>query len=54
MTIEESKELNKALEHYALRKIDKDPQSAYAEGRNYGIMLMFEIAKEIIEKRAKE
>lgn len=54
MTIEESIELNKALEHYALCKLDKDPQSAFSEGCNYGIMLMFEIAKEIIEKRAKE
>lgn len=54
MTKEEGAELTKQIEHFAYKKLDKDPKTAYREGFNYGLMMMFEIAKEIIERKVKE
>lgn len=49
MTTNEKLELIHEIERQALKKIDKDPKTAFGEGKNYGIMVMFDIAKEIIE-----
>lgn len=50
MTTNEKLELIHEIERQALKKIDKeDPTTAFREGMNYGIMVMFNIAIEIIE-----
>ena len=51
MNKQESEELIKEIENHAVRRMAKGVYLSYAEGKNYGIMLMFEIAKEIIERR---
>lgn len=38
MTTNEKIELIHEIERQALKKIDKDPTTAFREGRNYGIM----------------
>ena len=54
MNKQESEELIKEIENHAVRRMVKGVYSSYAEGKNYGIMLMFEIAKEIIERRTDD
>ncbi|MBO4541629.1 MAG: hypothetical protein J5725_00455 [Bacteroidales bacterium] len=54
MNKQESEELIKEIENHAVRRMAKGVYSSYAEGKNYGIMLMFEIAKEIIERRTDD
>ena len=50
----ETEKIINELEKQALKRISKKNLSDYAEGRNYGIMLMFEIAKEIVLKHAEK
>ena len=54
MTSREADELIKEVEHFAMRKMAKSVSNQFAEGKNYGIMLMYEITKELIEKRVEE
>ena len=54
MTSREAEELIKEVEKQALRRINKGVSNGFAEGKNYGIMLMYEITKELIEKRIEK
>ena len=50
----EADELIRQVEKQALKRINKTVSNGFAEGKNYGIMLMCEITKELIEKRVEE
>ena len=54
MTRQEADLIIKEMEKHGLRKMNKVVESREAECRNYGIMLMFEIAKEIVLKHAEK
>lgn len=54
MNAKEAECLIKEIESQALRKLDKQPIQSFAEGKNYGILLMVTVAKHEIEKRVKE
>lgn len=54
MTKKEADELIKQVEHFAMRKMNKNVYNSFSEGKNYGIMLMCEITKELIEKQVEK
>ena len=44
----------KEMEKHGLRRMNNLIDNGFSEGKNYGIMLMFEIAKEIVLKHAEK
>ncbi len=57
MTRQEADLIVKEMEKHGLRRMNKLVENGfndYTEGKNYGIMLMFEIAKEIVLKHAEK
>lgn len=54
MTRQEADLIVKEMERFGLRRMNKLIENGFSEGKNYGIMLMFEIAKEIVLKHAEK
>ena len=54
MTKQEADLIVKEMERFGLRRMNKLAENGFSEGKNYGIMLMFEIAKEIVLKHAEK